>query len=136
MNKEQALIQRFLEAPRFAVVGASNDRTKYGAKVFACYLQNQREVYPINPRETEIQGHPAFPSLVDLPVVVPSVSIITPPAVTGRVVEDAASAGATCVWMQPGAESRAAIRKAEELGLEVISGGACLLVVLGWRETW
>lgn len=136
MNDDQDLVQRFLSAPRFAVVGASNDRSKYGAKVFACYLQNGREVYPVNPRETEIQGHKAYASLEDLPQRVPAVSIITPPAVTERVVEDAARAGATCVWMQPGAESPAAIRKAEELGLEVIANGPCLLLVLGWRERW
>lgn len=136
MSDEHDLIQRFLSAQRFAVVGASNDHSKYGAKVFACYLQNQREVYPVNPREKEIQGHAAYASLDDLPQRVSSVSIITPPAVTERVVEDAARMGATSVWMQPGAESPAAIRKAEELGLEVIAEGPCLLVVLGYRERW
>ena len=136
MNDDSELIQRFLSAPRFAVVGASNDPSKYGAKVFACYLQNEREVYPVNPRETEIQGHRAFVSLDELPLLVPAVSIITPPSVTERVVEDAARSGVTSLWMQPGAESPAAIRKAEELGLEVIANGPCLLVVLGWRERW
>ncbi|MHC4342600.1 MAG: CoA-binding protein, partial [Planctomycetota bacterium] len=46
----------------------------------------------------------------------------------------AAEAGITHVWMQPGAESAEAIRKAGELGLNVIAGGACLLVALGFRE--
>jgi len=36
--------------------------------------------------------------------------------------------------MQPGAESRRAIERAEELGLTVIAGGPCLLVSLGYRE--
>jgi hypothetical protein len=36
--------------------------------------------------------------------------------------------------MQPGAESAAAIDLAEELGVSVIAGGPCLLVVLGYRE--
>ena len=36
--------------------------------------------------------------------------------------------------MQPGAESVEAVRAAEELGLSVIAGGPCLLVVLGYRD--
>ena len=61
-------------------------------------------------------------------------SIITPPPVTERVVEEAAAAGVEHLWMQPGAESDAAVARAEELGLSVIAGGPCLLVVLGYRE--
>jgi predicted CoA-binding protein len=62
------------------------------------------------------------------------VSIITPPPVTERVVEDAHSAGITRLWMQPGAESPRAIERCAELGIDVIAGGPCLLVVLGYRE--
>ena len=61
-------------------------------------------------------------------------SIITPPAVTEKLVEEAAAAGVKHVWMQPGAESRRAVDRARELGMNVISGGPCLLVALGYRE--
>jgi predicted CoA-binding protein len=134
MTTEAERIEAFLGADRFAVVGASNNRDKYGSKVFACYLQKDRTAYPVNPREETILGHPAFASLSDLQEPVESVSIITPPAVTEQVVEDAARAGVKHLWMQPGAESTAAIERAQELGLSVIAGGACLLVVLGYRE--
>ena len=66
--------------------------------------------------------------------VVLAVSIITPPAITERVVEEAAELGIEHLWMQPGAESPRAVERARELGLNVISGGPCLLVVLGFRE--
>ena len=58
-------------------------------------------------------------------------SIVTPPPVTEKLVEAAAIAGITRLWMQPGAESAAAVRRAGELGLSVISGGPCLLVEIG-----
>ena len=48
--------------------------------------------------------------------------------------EEAAAAGVRHLWMQPGAESPEAVARAEELGLSVIAGGPCLLVVLGFRE--
>jgi predicted CoA-binding protein len=44
--------------------------------------------------------------------------------------EDVIRSGARRVWMQPGAESGAAIRKAEAAGLSVIAGGPCVLVEL------
>jgi predicted CoA-binding protein len=69
-----------------------------------------------------------------LPVKAKAISVITPPAITERVVREAAAAGVTHLWMQPGAESEAAIHTAESLGMSVIAGGPCLLVVLGYRD--
>jgi predicted CoA-binding protein len=124
----------FLAERRFAVVGASPDRTKYGNKVLRCYLQHGRDAVPVHPKEPEVEGRTAYASLGAIPGGVGAVSIITPPAVTERVVEEAGRLGIRHVWMQPGAESEAAVRRARELGLNVISGGPCVLVVLGFRD--
>ena len=128
-------IAAFLHSGPFAVVGASVDRSKYGNKVLRCYQQHGKEVSPINPRATEVEGLRAYPSLGSLPVKPKAISVITPPAITERVVLEAAAAGVTHLWMQPGAESEAAIRTAESLGMSVIAGGPCILVVLGYRES-
>lgn len=130
----QDQISRFLAAGPFAVVGASPDRAKYGNKVLRCYQQHGLEVYPIHPREAEVEGLKAYPSLSDLPLKVGAVSIITPPPVTLKVVEEAARLGITQLWMQPGAEGPESLARAKALGLEVIAGGPCLLVVLGYHE--
>lgn len=127
-------IQSFLASGPFAVVGASIDRSKYGNKVLRCYQQHGQEVYPINARASEVEGLKAYPSLAALPVKVQAISVITPPAVTEQVVRDAAAAGVTHIWMQPGAESDTAIATAEALGMSVIAGGPCLLVVMGYHE--
>jgi len=131
----QQQVAAFLDAGPFAVVGASTDRLKYGNKVLRCYQQHGKEVYPINPKATEVEGLKAYPSLAALPVKVRAISVITPPAATEQVVREAAAAGVTHVWMQPGAESDEAIRTAEALGLSVLAEGPCLLVVLGYRES-
>ncbi len=116
------------------MVGASTDRGKYGNKVLRAYQQSEREAYPINPRATVIEGSKAYPDLASLPVKVHGISVITPPAVTERIVEEAAALGIGHVWMQPGAESDKAVQRARELGMNVIAGDACVLVVLGYRE--
>ncbi|MDE3246489.1 MAG: CoA-binding protein [Acidobacteriota bacterium] len=127
-------IKSYMSAGPYAVVGASSDREKYGNKVLRAYQQHGLEVYPINPRATEIEGLKCYATLADLPVKVRGISVITPPAITEKVVEAAAAAGIRMVWMQPGAESPEAIRKAEALGLEVIAGGPCFLVLAHYRE--
>jgi predicted CoA-binding protein len=128
------LIDDFLAGAPHAVVGASTDRSKYGNKVLRSYLQRGRPVHCVHPREKAIEGVACVPRVADLPKGVHGVSVITPPPVTEQVVRDAAAAGIRRLWMQPGAESAKALELARELGLEVIAGGPCLLVVLGYRE--
>jgi len=65
---------------------------------------------------------------------VKSISIITPPRVTERVIEEVIRSGIENVWMQPGAESDAAVAMCEAAGINVIADGSCVLVVLGYRE--
>ncbi len=133
MTTDQKIAQ-FLASPAFGVVGASNNRAKYGNKVLRCYLQNRRRVIPVHPKETRIEGIDCVASVADLPADVASISVITPPAVTEKVVAEAAARGIRNVWMQPGAESPAAVRFCEEEGLNVIADGSCVLVVLHYHE--
>lgn len=130
----QQKVDAFLKSDSFAVIGASTDRSKYGNKVLRCYQQHGKAVYPINPKAPEVEGLKAYPTLAALPVSVKAISVITPPMATEQVVRDAAAAGVTHIWMQPGAESQSAIDAAESLGMSVIAGGPCLLVVLGYHE--
>src|SRR5512137_189532 len=133
-RSEAQRIEAFLASRSFAVVGASADRSKYGNKVLRCYQQHGRKAYPVNPKAPEVEGVRAYPSLAALPEPVSAISVITSPAATELVVREAHAAGVKHVWMQPGAESHEAIRAAEALGMNVIAGGPCLLVVLGYRE--
>lgn len=125
----------FLSGTTFAVAGASQNREKYGNKILRCYMQHGRDVVPLNPTATEVEGLPAFPSLADVPESVDGLSIVTPPHITDQVVADAIAAGVSGIWMQPGAESPAAIEAAEAAGISVIHSGPCLLVVLGYSES-
>ena len=128
------IIVDFLTQGPYAVVGASNDRTKFGNRVLRAYQHKSWKVYPVNPREAKVEGLEAYPSLAALPEKPRGVSIITPPAITERIVAEAADAGARFVWMQPGAESPEAIRIARERGLEVIADGSCFLVETRFRS--
>ena len=127
-------IEEFLKASAFGVVGASADRSKYGNRVLRCYQQHGLKAVPVNPRAEEIEGEKCVASVLELPAEVASISVITPPAVTERVVEQAAGKGIRNVWMQPGAESPRAVEFCRERGINVIADGSCILVVLGYRD--
>jgi len=127
-------IEQFLAAGPFGVVGASTNRDKYGNKVLRAYQQKGLTAHPVNPRADEIEGQPVFRDVASLPDDVGALSIITPPAITEAVVDAALARGILNFWMQPGAESPAAIERAEAAGANVIAGGPCVLVVFGYRE--
>jgi predicted CoA-binding protein len=127
-------VDRFLASAAFGVVGASPHRHKYGNKVLRCYQQNGRPAIPVNPNEREVEGVACVASVLELPPEAKSLSVITPPPVTERIVVDAIRHGIEHVWMQPGAESAAAVEACLRAGINVIADGSCVLVVLGYRE--
>lgn len=134
MGDVQRRIREFLAGEVYAVAGASNDRRKFGNQVLRSYLQAGRRAHPIHPLLEVVEGLPAFKRLADLPERVHGLSIITPAQVTERLVEEAAEVGIARVWMQPGAESKRALELADQLGIETIAGGPCLLVALGFPD--
>ncbi|MBI1920135.1 MAG: CoA-binding protein [Geobacter sp.] len=131
-SREQ--IDRFLASPAFGVVGASSKREKYGNKVLRCYMQKGYRAIPVNPNEREIEGIGCVAQISDLPAEVKSISMITPPAVTEQLIPAAAAKGIENIWMQPGAESQAAVELCRKNNINVIADGSCILVVLGYHE--
>ena len=130
----QRQIELFLEGDPHAVVGASRDRAKYGNKVLRCYMQAERDVFPVNSNATEIEGLLAYPDLASLPTAVHGISVITPPKQTEAIIAQAGELGIQHVWLQPGSESDAAVSLARELGMNTIFGGPCILVTLHFHE--
>ena len=127
-------ISDFLAAATYAVAGASQRQHKYGNKIFRALIESGRETYPLNPAVDVIEGHPAYARIADLPQIPESLSIVTPPEVTRRIVADAIEAGIKHIWMQPGAEDVQASRSARDAGLTVIDDGSCVLVALSLQH--
>ncbi|KAI9709877.1 MAG: hypothetical protein M1812_007585 [Candelaria pacifica] len=134
----ETAIKLFFTSPQFAVIGASQDATKYGYKVFAWYHLHSLPVTPINPRTSSITlspnnnptSYPTIPSLSNLPSPSEtSISIITPPAVTIGVLKEAKERGVRGVWLQPGSFDKEGL---EFLKREFEGGvggeGLCVLV--------
>ena len=112
------------------MAGASRDRSKYGNKVFQALLASGRQVFPLHPAVPDVEGYAAYPSIAEVPALVESLSIVTPPQVTRQVVEQAIASGVKNIWMQPGAEEPHSSQLARDAGLNVIDDGSCILVSL------
>ncbi len=133
-------IEAFLTGTHFAVAGASADRKKFGNKVLRCYQAHGLNVQAVTPRakadpDMKIEGAVCVARLADLAPKPHGLSIITNPLVTEQLIAEAIAQDIQNVWMQPGAESRAAIELAEDAGLNAIYGGPCLLIELPTRES-
>ena len=112
-----------------AIIGASNDRSKFSNKAVRAFIQQGYQVYPVNPREGTIEGLPAFKSIRDIPARPQLVSVYLPPAVLLKVLVDIAARGCDELWLNPGTESEEVLAAAEKLGLNVIQ--ACSIVGVG-----
>src|SRR5438105_2802019 len=100
MNSLSQNLDQFMNAKVFAVAGASDDPEKYGHKCFAALLKRGHRVFPLNPRAKDVLGVQAFANLAAVPAAVESLSVVTPPAVTERLIDEAITAGVKTIWMQ------------------------------------
>ena len=112
-----------------AVIGASNDRRKFGNRAVRAYKLRGYTVVPINPHETEVEGLRAYASVLDVPGPIEMASFYVPPEVGERVIEEIARKEIPEVWLNPGAESDALIARARALEIQPII--ACSIVALG-----
>jgi predicted CoA-binding protein len=120
-------IDGFLGQKTLAVVGASRDRRKFGNKAYRDLLAKGYQVYPVNPHTETVEQAKCFSRLSALPERVGGVVVVVPPGETEKVVREAQAAGIGRVWLQPGAESAAAVKYCEDNGLDVIHD-ICILM--------
>ena len=112
-----------------AVIGASNNRAKYGNKAVRAYSLIGFKVYPVNPKEKTIEGLKAYKSILDIQEEIDRATLYVPPKVGLKVIEEIAKKGVKELYVNPGAESDELVDKATKLGLNPIL--ACSILAVG-----
>jgi uncharacterized protein len=112
-----------------AVIGASSNREKFGNKALRAFAQRGYTVIPINPTETEIEGHQAYRSVLDVPGAIDLATLYVAPPIGVRVMDDLAKKGIPEVWLNPGADDRSVVAKAQSLGLKTVRH--CSIIAIG-----
>lgn len=112
-----------------AVIGASNDRAKFGNKALRAYRAEGYTVIPINPHEATVEGVRAYASVLDVPDPVDMATVYVQPDVALRLLDELERKGIPEIWVNPGAESDALLAEARRRKLNVIA--ACSIVGIG-----
>lgn len=118
----------------WAVVGVSTDQSKYGNKIFRDLRDAGYTVYAVNPKLSEVEGAPCYPSLAALPQTPDVVDVVVPPAVSEQVVAECLALGITRIWFQPGSESEVALQKAHAGGMEVVHDACIMIQKQAWAD--
>jgi predicted CoA-binding protein len=112
------------QAHTIAVVGLSSKPNRPSLSVAGYLQEHGYRIVPVNPRETEVLGEPAYPTLRDIPsdIQVDVVDVFRRAEETPEVARDAVAIGAKVLWLQADIVNEEAYRIASEAGLDVIMG--------------
>ncbi len=86
-----------------ALVGASEDPSKYGSIIYRDLRGKGINVVPVNPNRERIHGDRAYASLAELPQKPDIVNLVTPAEISLQILKQCHSLGYLDVWLQPGA---------------------------------
>lgn len=123
----EQLINEFMSQKTFAVAGSFRNKEKYAYKVFESLLKKGKAVYPVNPQINVLEGVQCYRFVSELPENVDVINLVTPSELTEKIVKQCREKGITRVWMQPGAESEAAINFCKENNIKVVHN-VCMIL--------
>ena len=112
-------------ATTIAMVGASSNPEKASHGIMKKLMSVGYKVIPVNPRETDVLGQRAYPSLVDIPDHVDIVDVFRRAEDTPPIADEAVKIGANALWLQSGIANEEAAAKAAAGGLTVVMN-ACI----------
>lgn len=98
-ENETERLDKIFKAKSIAVVGASTNPEKTGHIIMKNIIDGgfKGQIYPINPKGSEILGWPCYPSLIDVPInKLDLVIIVVPAKFVPKVLEDAAKKQVAC----------------------------------------
>ncbi len=106
---------------KIALVGASPKPERDANEVMRYLIEKGYEVYPVNPRYSEVLGRKCYPSVLDIPEEVEIVDLFVRPEFARDYVEQAIKKGAKVVWFQFGTFDEEAFRRTREAGLTAVA---------------
>ena len=94
------------ENTSIALIGASNDRSKYGNKIYRDLRNKGYNVTPINPKEEKIEGDRAYSSIEEMKELPDIANFVVPSQVAIKIAQNITNLGIKHLWVQPGSESK------------------------------
>jgi predicted CoA-binding protein len=133
MVELQSAVDDFLAQRVIAVAGVSRDGNLPANHIFRKLKTAGYEVYPVNPKTSEVEGESCFPDLASVPARIEGVVVATPPSAAGILVDECIRLGIPRVWMHrsfgEGSVSSEAEERCRKAGIALIPG-ACPMMYL------
>lgn len=106
----------------YAIVGATQNKDKYGYKILVDLKDKGYKVVPVNPKYLEVAGLTCYPDLITLDERPDVVVFVVGEENAKKVVQNCVDSQLTKLWFQPGSEYDQAVALAKSAGLDIVIG--------------
>jgi len=115
-----------------AILGASNNPSRYSYKAQKKLVENGHAVYPISLKEEEVLGVKSYSSLQEIDHEIDTITVYINPTHFHKVVEDIIALKPRRAIFNPGSESPEEMEILEKTGIS--TEAACTLVLLATNQ--
>lgn len=98
-------VEIFMTCKIIALAGVSDDKEKWGYKLFKLIPEHGFKVYGVNPKLEKVEGEKIYSSLEELPEKPCGVVFVLNPHAGMKIAESMVKLGIDKAWLQPGAEN-------------------------------
>ncbi|MFT4309630.1 MAG: CoA-binding protein [Candidatus Woesearchaeota archaeon] len=118
----------FVPKQPYAIIGATNNKEKYGNIIMKDLLSKGISIIPINPKHKSIMGIKCYPTLASASIKnnIGLIIIVIPPNKALDIIVEASIIGIKELWLQPGSESEEAIKLCEKHNIKCTMN-ACIM---------
>lgn len=115
---------------RIMVIGASKNKAKFGNKAVRAYLEQGHDVFPVNPKESKIEGLHCYADVTAVPGPIDRAVIYLPTKISVTILDPLAARGDVAeLWLNPGADADEVVEKSKAVGFDPIQ--ACSILAIG-----
>ena len=117
---------------KWAVIGVTDDISKYGYKIYDKLKQNHKTTYGINPKYHNIENNKIYSSVESVDDDIEVVVFVVNPNIGIKYLDSVISKNIENIWLQPGTVSDELLLKAKQNHINVIE--ACVLLVSNYEN--
>jgi len=124
-----------------AVAGATDNKDKFGFKIFSYLKKKGFNVFPVNNKKKNILGMESYASVSELSRFLSErnesiflVDMVVPPKSAVDIVNEVIKCNVKRIWFQPGSESDEAMKICKKNGIEFVSH-SCIMEESKKRNT-
>ena len=114
------LKKKTLKMKNWAVVGATDDKSRFGYKIVKILKENDYNVYPVNPKKDKVAGIRCYNKLSEIENKIDVVDFVINPQIGKNIIEEVAELDIEYVWLQPGSRSDEIRDYAKDYNIKII----------------